>query len=1158
MKLLSIAMKVLGFICVCAVIWFAGPLFAFAGFKPLGAPATRLILIAVIIFAWLGKKIYRRIQTAIANKQLTKEIVAKPLQEASAADADIATLSHNLSEALTTLKNKAGAGLYELPWYIIIGAPGTGKTTALANSGLRFPMAEHTDSAAVQGVGGTRNCDWWFAEEAIFLDTAGRYTTQDSDAEADNTAWLSFLKMLRKGRSRRPINGVVLTVSTSSLLESSPGVRDRLLHALRQRLQELQSHLGVNPPVYLLVTKTDLLQGFQEFFEDLGQRERQQVLGFTFDLAQNESLSTIPEKFRSLLSSINNRVLWRMRSERDRRHNNSIFAFPQQLATLSEPLTEFCQSLFSASRYEATPLLRGIYFTSGTQEGTPIDRLVGSYARSLSVQESVGRGQARSFFVHDVVRSVMLSERELVGSNKKLEQRNRWIQRGVIAGAAASLVLGLILWGTSYARNNSLVAEYEQKIADFQTLQAAKSGPEGLDGLLERLDAAASPLRFVQEKNSDTPLTLRFGLYQGHVLAEEAETLYQAELEQFLLPTMTYLIGQNLSRPGTDPQLIYEALKVYLMLSQPERREPQLIRTWMGHEWEQLLPGKPRMRGRLQEHVNAITAEDFKAVTADTTLVQTARTTLSQSSMSALLYARIKQDYEFKGQPPVMLLDAAGPYGKEVFSVAAESPDPSVSQLFTRDGYKDSFQPQLQALGQLAADENWVMENAAKKLTEEEIKELQEEIQALYFTEYIQTWDSVLDRMRISPFKDLSTATRRLKFLSGESSPFVVLAQRVFEETSLATGAKVLDTGVASGSVIAGAADRLGKMLGAQQQDKLVDQIMGPERTVDKHYEGLHQFFKANDASSTPAKDTQALINDVYKEFDLLSSGLLNDADTRLSGLFDSDQILQLQLQARDTAPPLNRWLTEIANNSRGAVFGELRLGINKAWASDVAGFCSQAASGRYPFSAQSSREITLSDFAKLFGPNGLIASFQKDHLDSFIANKGRRWSWQNFPGIDTTFSTAALTQLRRADRIRRAFFAGGAPDPSISFGLSPVYLDANVRRVSLEIDQEAFQYRHGPARVFPVKWPAQTGVESAVRFEFKDDSAEAIAQTIRGQWSLFRFLDQTQRTSVSSENINFTLEYKGRKTIWQIKSQGIENPFAKDVFANFSCIKSF
>ena len=87
--------------------------------------------------------------------------------------------------------------------------------------------------------------------------------------------------------------------------------------------------------------------------------------------------------------------------------------------------------------------------------------------------------------------------------------------------------------------------------------------------------------------------------------------------------------------------------------------------------------------------------------------------------------------------------------------------------------------------------------------------------------------------------------------LSGESSPLVVLTQRVFEETSLATGAKVLDSGVASSSVIAGAADGLGKMLGAQQQDQLVDQLMGPEHVVDKHFEGLHQFFKVNDFYDT-------------------------------------------------------------------------------------------------------------------------------------------------------------------------------------------------------------------------------------------------------------------------------------------------------------------
>ena len=142
--------------------------------------------------------------------------------------------------------------------------------------------------------------------------------------------------------------------------------------------------------------------------------------------------------------------------------------------------------------------------------------------------------------------------------------------------------------------------------------------------------------------------------------------------------------------------------------------------------------------------------------------------------------------------------------------------------------------------------------------------------------------------------------------------------------------------------------------------------------------------------STTPAKDTQACINGIYKEFDLVSSGLLNNADERMSALFDSDEILQLQLQARNSAPPLNRWLTEIASNSRGAVFGELREGINRAWSSEVAGFCRQAATGRYPFSRDSSREITLNDFARLFGPNGLIANFQRAPGQGFIASKGR------------------------------------------------------------------------------------------------------------------------------------------------------------------------
>ena len=74
-----------------------------------------------------------------------------------------------------------GGNLYALPWYVVIGPPGSGKSTLLQNSGLNFPLSSSFGKEAMRGVGGTRNCDWWFTDEAVFLDTAGRYTTQDSD-----------------------------------------------------------------------------------------------------------------------------------------------------------------------------------------------------------------------------------------------------------------------------------------------------------------------------------------------------------------------------------------------------------------------------------------------------------------------------------------------------------------------------------------------------------------------------------------------------------------------------------------------------------------------------------------------------------------------------------------------------------------------------------------------------------------------------------------------------------------------------------------------------------------------------------------------------------------------------------------------------------------
>src|SRR5689334_15783484 len=203
---------------VAAAIWFVGDLV-----PPLEAPAGRLTLIVVAGIAFIGWEAWRARRAASANEQLLAGIAAGSLAADSAerAAGELELLRKRFQDAVGVLRKarfRTPGGerrtVAELPWYMFIGAPGSGKTTALLNAGLRFPLGDpRTGEQALQGVGGTRNCDWWFTEQAVLVDTAGRYTTQESDREADSAAWLGFLDLLKRHRPRQPLNGVIVTLS---------------------------------------------------------------------------------------------------------------------------------------------------------------------------------------------------------------------------------------------------------------------------------------------------------------------------------------------------------------------------------------------------------------------------------------------------------------------------------------------------------------------------------------------------------------------------------------------------------------------------------------------------------------------------------------------------------------------------------------------------------------------------------------------------------------------------------------------------------------------------------------------------------------------------------------------------------------------------------
>ena len=305
----------------------------------------------------------------------------------------------------------------ELPWYVLIGAPGSGKTTALLNAGLRFPLYDRNGgNASVPGVAGTRNCDWWFSTEAVMIDTAGRYTTQDSNRKADAAAWHGFLALLAKFRPARPLNGVLVTVSVLDLMLWTKAERARYSAHVRMRLSEMYAALNARFPVYVLVTKLDLLAGFSEFFGDLDPQGRAQVWGTTFDHGIDPALIAAPygRDFAALLERLGAEMLARLHEEPDLQRRAAIYRFPQQFHAIGPMVGEFLAQAFGTQVNHRPLQLRGAYYTSGTQEGNPIDRVMVALARSFRLDRGGGPAvlgsSGKSYFLTRLLREVVFPE----------------------------------------------------------------------------------------------------------------------------------------------------------------------------------------------------------------------------------------------------------------------------------------------------------------------------------------------------------------------------------------------------------------------------------------------------------------------------------------------------------------------------------------------------------------------------------------------------------------------------------------------------------------------------------------------------------------------------------------------------------------------------
>lgn len=1165
-----ITIGVIGLVLVSLLIWFAGPQLKFGedNAAPLANTTTRLLCIMVVVVLWGLNNLRLQLRDKKQNDSLVDDIQQN--QQASTSSAsnsqaaeEIQQINQRFSQALATLKKRRFGGkgnskaLYELPWYIIVGPPGSGKTTALVNSGLEFPLADQFGKGALQGVGGTRNCDWWFTNEAVLIDTAGRYTTQDSHRVVDSSAWEGFLSLLKRNRRRRPINGVIVAISLHDLLIQTEDQRTQNAKIIRARLDELMEKLQIRFPVYLMFTKSDLVSGFTEFYEDLNREDREQVWGVSLPNAPKASQSphfdVLSEELETLVSRLYDRVLWRMHQERDAKRRGAINGFPQQMENLKTMVDSFVRQTFAPNRYQFQPYLRGVYFSSGTQDGTPIDRLMSSVSANFGFPREVSslpNQQGKSFFLSRLFREIIFPESELVGSNVRYERLIRWVQRAVYVGLATVTVVTGLVWSGSFTQHTMFMSDVRSEIDQYQVERAkVKDWNKDIRVVLAPLNALVNASNVYDQE--EHPWLSGLGMYDGRI-DEGANKAYSVQLQELMLPRLIDSLERQLALGHSGGDL-YKTFTVYMMFNKRDKMDKNLVTEWFHNQWDTQFSGEATRRQELREHLAALLALEMPPVDLNPRLVRDTRSTLLRVPVSQRIYERVKNNQEFAYD-----IDMRNQFGESVSAAFKDNPSAfKIPALYTIDVYESL---DLSNDSPLIADvekEHWLLADDDSERVDfiaEDLDEISEKVKEHYLADYARVWTELLQRLELNKFSSIGQANDVLmSFTDPVYSPLMAVLQVTKQHTQLTT------------PVAQDLADDNKK----GKKGKVASFVASKIETtrVDKQFRDLHVLLRETRGGMAPVDSAMQRIQQMQefvaevsmspdpgkKSFDIVKA--------RFQG-GGGNPITALRAYAANQPNPVERWLTTMADETWRVLLGAAHHYVNTEWRAQVYSPYKQALAGRYPLNRSTADEMALFDFSAYFKPGGTVDLFYQEFISPFIDTRGG-WKNKSVDKYSIGFSSKTLKQVKKALNIKSVLFRKNAEAPSIALELKPLSMDEKHARFTLEVGEERLVYNHGPKFWKTLNWSG-ADENKRIRVMFQDLNDVLHDKSYSGPWSWFRLIDASSIGKTNRANVyrlTFTVDETGssetHSIVYEAKAASVNNPIQSGWLSSFRCPES-
>jgi type VI secretion system protein ImpL len=1159
-------------------------------FIVLGAHAFKLalvwtLLVLFLVFAVAGVIWWRRRRAEQAASTELGSLIEQQANDAArkatvANRAEVEALRNRIQQAVRTIKtSKLGevsgaSALYQLPWYVVIGNPAAGKSTAIINSGLQFPFADK-NGKVIQGIGGTRNCDWFFTSEGILLDTAGRYSVH----EEDRNEWLGFLGLLKKYRPKAPINGVIIVASVEELTNAKPEDTINLAKNLRQRMQELTEKLEVFAPVYLVFTKADMIAGFSEFFQD-NNWDRDQVWGASlpFDVeGRKDAVTAFNEHFDELYEGLKEISVAHMSLARGQVMPPGLLTFPLEFMALKSSMKMFIATLFEENPFQFKPVFRGFYFTSALQKSAGssgsrrrIEQMFGLEPEPLK-QDETHLFARHGFFLRNLFSKVIFADKELVRQfvSRERNRRRQW----VFGAAVLSLGLMLGLWSWSYVGNARLVANVQ---ADLDKVVRLQQDTIELHTRLEALEILQDRLEQLQRYRDDRPWAISLGLYQGTVLESKLRDEYYAGLREVMLkPVMTtiesFLVevnanadrlqpltavpaqtGVSLNSTGagqfqdlapTNVSDAYNALKTYLMLSDRQHLEAghlndQLTRFWRG--WletnrgnlprEQMIHSAEKM---ITFYLGHSTDANWPLGETKLALLDQTRETLRRVVRGMPARERVYADIKARASTRFAPMTVASIVGPE--NVAIVQGSYAVPGTFTKEAWDGYVQQAIKdAANSQSQSNDWVLNTTAQDdLTlEGSPEQIQKALAALYKSEYTQEWQRFLQGVSVAEFGNFAQAVERMNRLGDpQDSPLNKLITALYDQTAW-DNPSLLNAGLQNAQ--RGFVEWFRQTILRQSPSGVtvnVDASKGmqvPMGPIGKEFAAVAKLMIAKDRDRTLLHDYLNLLSKVRSRFNQMStqgdvgpsaiklmSQTLEAGNSELAEAlkFVDEQMLvgMTDSQKQTLRPMLVRPLVQ----AYAVVIAPAETELNRSWNALVYQPFQRSLASKYPFVSSSRVEATNTEISKVFGPDGAIAKFTNDTLGLLVVRRGDELTPRTWADLGITLTPEFQANIGPWLAVLPGASANAseaAADPQTLFQIKPLP-SPGVTEYTLQIDGQQLRYRNGAAQWINFVWPGTQGDPGAKisATTYNEQVVEIVNYS--GRYGLEKLVNSAQRT---------------------------------------------